>query len=191
LDAKRSTGFPVEKLPSLSALHHAAACAVIAPVPVSLLKETNDSFYLTPSATASLPAHISGVTEPLAYQAKVGSFNREQRERISLAAELERYLHFQSTEAVATGLPMGLFARASPLDAKDVRNLQELRGPSPHYLAGYFQQKPMLSSTTVPAPSPGHTLSFDISRLKVISINGYTHEIRVVSEYEGYFAVAI
>jgi hypothetical protein len=183
---KPSTGFSVDKLASLSTLCLSATDAVTACVPRKL---NTDCLYSAPSLSASIPTAGSTICEPQAYQAKLNTYNREQRERISLASELERYLHFQSTEAVATGLSMGSFARASPLDAKDMRNLQDLRGPSPHYLAGYFQQKSMPPSTTAPAPSPGHTLSFDISKLKVKSINGYTHEIRVVSEFEGYLAV--
>jgi hypothetical protein len=70
-----------------------------------------------------------------------------------------------------------------------MHKLHQIRGPSPHFLASHFQQKAMPPSVTSPATAPGHTLSFDISKLSKKSINGYTHEIRVVSEFEGYFAV--
>jgi hypothetical protein len=47
----------------------------------------------------------------------------------------------------------------------------------------------MLSSQTPPVPYPGHTLSFCIHKFTSKSINGYTHEIYIVSESEGYFKV--
>ena len=163
------TGLPLPKLASLIAHHGASVCS-----------KPN-------SATISYSKPPLGA--PVALAAVSSIFNHEQLKRIELAAQLQRYLHYPATEAIATGVSMGAFASASPLDAKDVRNMEAARGPSSHFLAGYFHQKPMLTSTTAPAATPGHTLSFDVSKLSVKSVNGFTHEIRVVSEYEGYFAV--
>jgi hypothetical protein len=121
---------------------------------------------------------------PLLYQ-----FNNEQRQRINMAEDLVKFLHYPHTETVATGVSMGAFSLSSPLDARDIYNLQRAKGYSPHYLAGHFKQKSMSPSVTPPAPSPGHTICFDIRKLKVSSINGYTHSIQIVSEFEGYIAI--
>jgi hypothetical protein len=47
----------------------------------------------------------------------------------------------------------------------------------------------MPPSVTPPAPSLGHNICFDNRKLKVPSINGYTHSIQIVSEFEGYIAI--
>ena len=85
---------------------------------------------------------------------------------------------------------MGSFSNYRHLDAKDFYNLQRLKGYSPHYLTGHFKQKPMTTSSTAPpASQPGQVLTMEIHELKVPSINGFTHMLQVVSEYEGYIAV--
>jgi hypothetical protein len=116
-------------------------------------------------------------------------FNHEQMERIEMAGALLKYLHYPSTTAVATTISMGAFSMASPLDAKDIHNYDQLYGPNPHYLAGKYSQKPMPSSLNPPAPSVGYALNMDIRKLKSKSPQGFTHAIHVVSEHEGYFSV--
>ena len=166
-------GIPREKLVELlSAVDNSAPVA-----PLKLKK-------LSPNGIISQPtlAHTAPASSP-------PLLNSEQRHRVDLAEQLHRFLHFQGYDAVSTAVSMGGFASASPLDAKDIQNLRATRGPDPHYLAGYFNQKPMPPSQTPPASAPGQALSFDIAKLAVPSVNGYTHEVRVVSEFEGYFAV--
>ena len=183
------TGMPRHKLDALAKLH--GATVVYPSASASADKVTISTFY--PQVPSARPLHPPRQSEHSASAFKASAtstiYNSEQRKRIDMAEAMQRFLHYPSTDAIATAVSMGAFATASPLDAKDFHNLQAVRGPSPHYLAGFFNKKSMPSSTTPPAPSPGHTLSFDISKLSVPSVNGYTHEIRVVSEYEGYFAV--
>jgi len=134
-------------------------------------------------------SYLSSAIKPLVNRSMY-HFNNEQRQRIDQADELVKFLHYPSTESVATAVSMGSFSSYSPLDAKDFHNLQRLKGYSPHYLAGHFKKKPMTtSSTTPPASQPGQVLTMDIHELKVPSINGFTHMIQVVSEYEGYIAI--
>ena len=168
-------------------------------LPVGIPRDTLSALLSAVDSTApgdkinlikSLP---SGVISRPAANAAPGPvlplLNREQRVRVDQAENLVKFLCYQSYDAVATAVSMGGFATASPLAATDIHNLQASRGPSPHYYAGYFNKKAMPPSTNPPAAAPGQTLSFDISKLVVPSVNGYTHEVRVVSEFEGYFAV--
>jgi hypothetical protein len=137
-------------------------------------------------STYSINSILSSNAYPLLYYV---SFNHEQIERVEMAGDLLKYLHYPSTTAVATTISMGAFSMASLLDARDIHNYEQLRGPSPHYLAGKYSQKPMPSSTNPPAPSVGYALNMDIRKLKAKSPQGYTHAIHVVSEHEGYFTV--
>ena len=106
-----------------------------------------------------------------------------------MAEDLVRYLHWPSTEAVATGASMGAFSLNSPLEARDFHNLERAKGYSPHYLAGHFHQKSMTTpSVTPPAHSPGQVITMDIRKLSVPSINGSTHSIQIVSEFDGDFS---
>ena len=135
---------------------------------------------------------VSNLQPAAAYSSAVSQyqFNNEQRLRINMAEDLVRYLHWPSTEAVATGASMGAFSLNSPLEARDFHNLERAKGYSPHYLAGHFNQKSMKTpSVTPPAHSPGQVITMDIRKLSVPSINGSTHSIQIVSEFEGYIAI--
>jgi hypothetical protein len=125
---------------------------------------------------------------PVVYTAAIHSLKKEQRQLADMTDDM-RFLHYLAIDGVATWIFIGAIAMSSPLDARDFQNLHAARDPSPHYYAGYFQQKAMKPLTTPLTPTPGQTLCFSISRLVVKSIDGYTHEIRVVSEHEGYFLV--
>lgn len=180
------SGFPrgaVQPLLLQSAAHHVAFVpAPAVPLSTPACNLTPVQYYYSPICESAL------VSSPLALAA-LGGLNSEQRRRVDQADELVRFLGYPAIDSVATSVSMGSFALSSPLDAKDLRNLYTVRGPSPHYYAGYFNQKPMRSSTTPPASAPGHTLSIDVHKLSVPSLNGYTHEIRIVSEFEGMFSV--
>jgi hypothetical protein len=115
--------------------------------------------------------------------------NREESRRVALVEELMRFLHYPRAAAVAKAAQGGSFASASPLGVQDFVNHAKVFGVDSHFKAGHFNNQHMTPSSSTPAPSPGHTMCFDISRLTAKSVHGYTHEIRVVSEKEGYFSV--
>ena len=179
--AAMASGFPSSVVPKLASSLQLSA--------VDTINKDTSSYYspLFERSSQKFLAHLENPVQ--AYVASISNLNREQRKRVDMAEDLVRFLHFPDTDAVGVATSMGAFSNASPLDGKDLRNLHQSRGHSPHYHAGRFHKKHMAPSMSAPATGPGHTMSFDIERNKVKSINGYTHTIRVVDEFEGYFAV--
>jgi hypothetical protein len=122
-------------LTSVATVYPAPSAPAVAPVVLPVTPNlTPAQFYYSPICESDL------LSEPLALAA-LGGLNSEQRRRVDQADELVRFLGYPAIDSVATSVSMGSFALSSPLDAKDLRNLYTVRGPSPHYYAGYFHQK--------------------------------------------------
>jgi hypothetical protein len=83
----------------------------------------------------------------------------------------------------------GLGPHAAGLTADDVHLNRLLRGPDIYRAQSRVRDPPAVASTSLPAPSPCHTLVVDPHHLKHADIFGNTCKLNVVCEFTGAFWV--